>query len=92
MAHQFSPSELGDIDLLVALDRRHRQTLQGLGAEPQRLLVLRAFDPSAGAAADVPDPYYGDDTDFDQCRDMIGSACTGLVASLAAHWDGLWAA
>ncbi len=91
VAHQFSPSELGVVDLLVALDRRHRQTLHGLGAEPRRLAMLRAFDASAGAAADVPDPYYGDDTVFDECRDLIGAACSGLVVALSAHWDSLWA-
>ena len=77
---------------MVALDRRHQQTLRGLGADPDRLVLLRAFDPASGAAADVPDPYYGDDAVFDECRDMIEAACSGLVASLAAHWDRLWAA
>ncbi len=48
--------------------------------------------PRRGAAADVPDPYYGDDAVFDECRDMIAAACAGLVASLALHWDSLWAA
>jgi protein-tyrosine phosphatase len=92
VAHQFGSSELGRIDLMVALDRRHRQTLLGLGADADRLVLLRSFDPAAGAAADVPDPYYGDQSVFDDCRDMIAAACTGLVASLAAHWDSLWAA
>ena len=91
VAHQVSSRDLPHADLLVALDRRHRQTLHGLGAPPGRLTLLRAFDPRAGAAADVPDPYYGDDTAFDECRDMISAACAGLVASLAAHWDGFWA-
>jgi protein-tyrosine phosphatase len=92
VAHQFASSELGQTDLMVALDRRHQQTLRGLGADPDRLVLLRSFDPNAGAAADVPDPYYGDQSVFDDCRDMIAAACTGLVASLAAHWDSLWAA
>jgi protein-tyrosine phosphatase len=92
VAHQIMSSELGAIDLMVALDRRHQQTLRGLGADPHRLALLRAFDPSSGAAADVPDPYYGDDAVFDECRDMIAAGCAGLVASLAAHWDTLWAA
>ena len=86
------PPELGQIDLVVALDRRHQQTLRGLGADPDRLVLLRRFDAAAGAAADVPDPYYGDDAVFDECRDMIAAACSGLVASLATHWDRLWAA
>ena len=92
VAHQFSSSELGRFDLMVALDRRHQQTLRGLGADPQRLVLLRAFDAASGAAADVPDPYYGDGGAFDECREMIAAACTGLVTSLAAHWDSLWAA
>ena len=90
MAHQVVSAELGTIDLLVALDRRHQQTLRSLGADPDRLALLRSFDPAAGAAADVPDPYYGDDAVFDECRDMIAAGCAGLVASLASHWDTLW--
>ena len=78
--------------LLVALDRRHLQTLQGLGADPDRLVLLRPFDASTGAGVDVPDPYYGDDDVFDECRDMIAGSCTGLVTALATHWDSLWAA
>jgi protein-tyrosine phosphatase len=85
VAHQVAASELAEVDLLVALDRRHQQTLRGLGADPSRLVLLRSFDPASGAAADVPDPYYGDDAVFDECRDMIAAACRGLVADLAAQ-------
>jgi protein-tyrosine phosphatase len=92
VAHQVVSAEFGRIDLLVALDRRHQQTLRSLGADPDRLALLRAFDPAAGAAADVPDPYYGDDAVFDDCRDMIGAGCRGLVTSLASHWYTLGAA
>jgi protein-tyrosine phosphatase len=91
-AHQIVSADLGGIDLMVALDRRHQQTLRSLGADPARLALLRAFDPAAGAAADVPDPYYGDDAVFDDCRDMIAAGCAGLIASLASHSDTLWVA
>jgi protein-tyrosine phosphatase len=91
-AHQFTSSDIGRFDLIVTLDRRHRQTLRGLGADSDRLLMLRSFDVAAGAAADVPDPYYGDEIVFDQCRDMIAAACDGLVGSLAEQWDTLWGA
>jgi protein-tyrosine phosphatase len=89
VAHQVVSAELNRIDLLVALDRRHQQTLRSLGADPARLLLLRSFDPRSGAAADVPDPYYGDDAVFDDCRDMVAAGCRGLVSSLASHWDTL---
>jgi protein-tyrosine phosphatase len=92
VAHQVVSADLGTYELLVALDRRHQHTLRSLGADTGRLALLRSFDPAAGAAADVPDPYYGDDEVFDQCRDMIAAGCTGLVASLAFSWDTLWVA
>jgi protein-tyrosine phosphatase len=91
-ARQFTKSDIGHFDLIVTLDRRHRQTLRGLGVDPDRLFVLRSFDPDAGAAADVPDPYYGDEMVFDQCRDMIAAACHGLVGSLVEQWETLWPA
>jgi protein-tyrosine phosphatase len=89
VAHQFSTALLKRFDLMVALDRRHQQTLRGLGADPERVRLLRAFDPDAGAAVDVPDPYYGDRTIFDECRDMIAAGCRGLVASLRTNWETL---
>ena len=88
VAHQISAARLGRYDLIVALDRRHQQTLRSLGADPHRLFLLRAFDPAAGAAADVPDPYYGDDAVFDDCLAMIAAACTGLVSELTGLWEG----
>jgi protein-tyrosine phosphatase len=92
VAHQFSMADAGRLDFVVALDRRHQQTLRGLGVDPDRLGLLRTFDPASGVGADVPDPYYGDDAVFDQCLQMIEASCVGLVASLAAHWDTLGAA
>jgi protein-tyrosine phosphatase len=86
VAHQISVPGLDQNDLIVALDRRHQQTLRSLGSDPSHLFLLRAFDPSAGAASDVPDPFYGDDAEFDACLSMIADGCRGLVTALAALW------
>jgi protein-tyrosine phosphatase len=86
IAHQVVRSALAQSDLVVALDRRHQQTLKSLGADPARLFLLRSFDPAAGAAADVPDPYYGDEAEFDACLAMIAHGCRGLVSALAPLW------
>jgi len=87
VAHQISAPALDQNDLIVALDRRHQQTLRSLGNDPSRLFLLRSFDPSAGAASDVPDPFYGDDAEFDACLAMIAGGCRGLVTTLADFWD-----
>jgi protein-tyrosine phosphatase len=87
VAHQISGKGLDEFDLVVALDGGHLKALRNLGADPSRLVLLRAFDPSAGAATDVPDPYYGDDDGFDDCLAMITRSCRGLIAALAQQWD-----
>jgi protein-tyrosine phosphatase len=89
IAHQISVPHLKQANLIVALDRRHQQTLRSLGTDPSRLFLLRSFDPSAGAASDVPDPYYGDDAEFDACLEMIAHGCRGLVSALASLWEDL---
>jgi len=88
-ARPFASAWFATTDVLVCLDRSHRQTLAGLARAragddrfEERLVLLRGFDPAAGAAVDVPDPYYGDDAGFDACLVMIESACRGLVAHL----------
>jgi protein-tyrosine phosphatase len=89
IAHEISSAALNQADLVVALDRRHQQTLRALGTDPGRLTLLRPYDPSAGAVANVPDPYYGDDSGFDDCLAMIARGCQGLVSAIASLWDGL---
>ena len=87
IAHQVAKSGLAQSDLVVALDRRHQQTLRSLGADRARLFLLRSFDQASGAAADVPDPFYGDEAEFDTCLAIIAAGCGGLVAALAPFWE-----
>jgi protein-tyrosine phosphatase len=90
-AHRARPFEarwFDDLDLVVALDRRHRQTLRGLGDRrgfdtESRLVLLRAFDAAASGAVDIPDPYYGDDQEFSRCLDLVEAGCRGLAGPLA---------
>jgi protein-tyrosine phosphatase len=91
VAHQFDLRQFGQLDLLVALDRRHQQTLRSLsGSQPDegRLVLLRSFDRDAGGAVDVPDPFYGNDNDFDRCLLQVQAACRGLAAALATALTG----
>jgi len=88
-ARQFASAWFDTTDLVVCLDRGHRQTLAGLARArtgddrtEERLVLLRSFDPRAGGAVDVPDPYYGDDTDFERCLDLVEAGCRGLVDHL----------
>lgn len=66
-------------DLVVALGRNHVRILQDLGVPPDRIRMLRSFDPRSGAhALDVEDPYYGDQADFEDVYRVIEAALPGL--------------
>lgn len=66
-------------DLVVALGRNHFRMLSHLGVPPERLRMLRSFDPRSGAhTPDVEDPYYGEYSDFEESFSVIEAALPGL--------------
>lgn len=87
-ARQVDPAWSSDVDVFVCLDRRHLEVLRGLLPDAaDRLVLLRAYDSDTGGSMDVPDPYYGEQDDFDACLETIEKACTGLLAALGPHLD-----
>ncbi len=68
-----------DADLLVALDAGHVRSLRRIVDHPDRVRLLRSFDPDAGDDLDVPDPYYGGDNGFDDVLVMIEASMPGLL-------------
>ena len=93
-ARAFETSWLSDADLVVCMDRGHRQTLASMARAwsgdyryDDILVMMRSFDSRAGGDPDVPDPYYGDDADFERCLDLVEAGCRGLVDHLADRRD-----
>ncbi|MBI1377977.1 MAG: low molecular weight phosphotyrosine protein phosphatase [Frankiales bacterium] len=72
-------------DLLLAMDSGHEQALRRLAPDSD-VRRYRTFDPAlagrADAALDVPDPYYGDDSDFEEVLAMVQAATPGVLAHL----------
>ena len=77
-ARQLDSAELS-ADLLIALGNDHLASLRRSVPEPERVRLLRSFDPAAPAGAEVPDPYYGGPDGFDEVLTMIEAAMPGLV-------------
>ncbi|WP_307868095.1 low molecular weight protein-tyrosine-phosphatase [Umezawaea beigongshangensis] len=80
VAAQVSHEHLG-ADLLVALDSGHARDLRRLVDDPDRVRLLRSFDPDADGP-DVPDPYYGGREGFDEVLAMVEAAVPGLLAEV----------
>ncbi|MDH6194987.1 protein-tyrosine phosphatase [Mycobacterium frederiksbergense] len=88
VAAQVSDDHLG-ADLVIALGRNHLRILTDLGVVPERLRMLRSFDPRSGAhVPDVEDPYYGTKTDFEDVFTVIEAALPGLHAWVDAALAG----
>jgi len=84
-ARRFRPDWFDGYDLVLALDTGHLQQLRKLARGPQdtaKLRLLRSYDPAAGTRLDVPDPYYGDDSDFGRTLELIEAAMPRLIREI----------
>ena len=81
-AQQFTAADLDRFDLVIAMDRSNLRHLQLLadGRTAPGIHLLRSFDSTAPANADVPDPWYGGDAGFEEVLDQCERACAGLLA------------
>lgn len=84
-ARQFKSADFSRLDYVLAMDLSNFEDLERLAPEPEarrKLHLLRSFDPQSPRGASVPDPYYGDDSDFDEVVQICFSACTALLETL----------
>ncbi|WP_425831646.1 low molecular weight protein-tyrosine-phosphatase [Streptomyces fractus] len=85
-ARRFHRDWFARLDLVVALDHGHLRALRRLAPTPEdaeKVHLLRSYDPAADASdLDVPDPYYGDTSGFEECLRLVEAACEGLLESV----------
>ena len=85
-ARQMTVQDIEESDLILAMTDRHYRAVQRLadqgGVEVKDLRMYREFDPSAGGDLDVPDPWYGDMSDFAQTLSTIKAATPPLLEYL----------
>lgn len=85
-ARQVSVDDFRRFDYLLAMDGTNLEELEAIGRSLLRsggpaphVSLLRDFDPTAGAGAVVPDPYYGGERGFEDVLDICERACRGLL-------------
>ena len=78
-----TPQDFTDFDLILAMDLDNIEHLLDAGGPPERIRLLRSFDPALNGKPDdklqVPDPYWGKGDGFQRVYEMIDSACRGLL-------------
>ena len=89
VARQVTPRDLERFDIVVAMDRSNRHSLErlrrrvrgGRGALAD-IVMMRDYEPGA-RDPDVPDPYYGGPGGFERVYRILERACSGLLDELA---------
>lgn len=80
------PADFVDYDFILAMDLQNLQDLKRR-CPPEfhhKLQLLMAYHPNYPAQQEVPDPYYGGARGFDLVKQLIETACQGLLVSLKA--------
>jgi protein-tyrosine phosphatase len=73
-------------DLVLAMDDQNYQQLRRIApaAQRERVRLFLDFAPQL-ARREVPDPYYGGATGFEEVLDLVEEAARGLLAALGAR-------
>jgi len=82
---QFEPAWLSERDLVIAMEQSHLRWLESRApksAHTARVRLLLSY-PTArarqGGSLDIPDPYFGDEAEFESCLDLVQTGCTALL-------------
>lgn len=82
-ARQVCQRDFMDFDLIVAMDRANLRELESIrpATASAQLKLFMACAPNT-AVLEVPDPYYGGSSGFEQVLDLVAAASRGLLAEL----------
>ena len=82
-ARQIRAEDFDDFDLLLCADASNVRDVRRLAPDAEaaaKVRLLREFDPASdGSELDVPDPYYGGASGFEDVLDLVQAACAGLL-------------
>ena len=86
-SRQLGAADLRRFDYVIAMDGenlREIRALEGAAGGGARIHRLREWDPDP-SGADVPDPYYGGSSGFDDVHDIVDRSCEALLDHLLAQ-------
>jgi protein-tyrosine phosphatase len=82
-ARKIDAADFERFDLLLAMDHGHRRLLERQAPPGTRAKIALFLDFARHLdARDVPDPYYGDASDYDYALDLIEAGTDGLLKAL----------
>lgn len=84
-ARQITDDDLLTFDWIIAMDRENLRNIQrmadAVGSDAE-IHLLREFDPENASGDEVPDPYYGGASGFENVYEMVHRSCRALLDRL----------
>ena len=83
-ARQFTAADFSEFDLILAMDRDNYENICALdraGRFRSKVRLMCDFC-THHSLKEVPDPYYGGESGFDQVIDLLLDACEGLLTQV----------
>ena len=82
-ARQFRYADGDEFDLILAMDENNYQNILSVArsSHHQKVKLMRSYDPLGNG--DVPDPYYGNEKDFDEVFKILDRSIDSLLNELS---------
>jgi protein-tyrosine phosphatase len=86
-ARHFTPADLSNFDLILAMDRQNYQDILSHDPEGKYHHKVKMMCDFATQHPDseVPDPYYGGENGFNYVIDLLLDACSGLLQEITTE-------
>lgn len=84
-ARKLRRQDLEHFDLILAMDRSNYSDIVSLAKTPemrQKVRLFRDFDPEVSEGSEVPDPYYGNASDFQMVQEICLRTSAALLGKL----------
>jgi protein-tyrosine phosphatase len=86
-ARQLQRQDFKIFDYILVMDNKNLQSVTEMmkkqKANPKNVFLLRSFQP-APDSLEVPDPYYGDESDFENVFHILEKSIDGFLSNLLA--------
>lgn len=81
-ARQFTSGDAEVFDLILAMDNNNYQNIIRIthSSHHDKVKLMRSYDPSGNG--DVPDPYHGNEKDFDEVFKILDRSIDSLIKDL----------
>ncbi len=78
-AHQITPDEIAEADLVIAAEPIHVDKMLRMAPDADNLSLLSDYDPDAPEGSGLPDPWYGGPEGFEDTLAAVEAAMPGVL-------------